>query len=180
MSQVAQRFETWACSGGAGLAIILAVWRSKVAERQADTARQSLLEGRYQRSAEMLGGSVLAVRLGGIYALQSLSEEDAERYHVRIMKLFCAFVRNPTEDNNSKSAPDEEEEPPHTATPLREGVQAVLQAISRRHGKQLELEGKAGFRLDLRGSNLRGARLRGCEPSCRTLAKGKGNSGRDL
>ena len=30
------------------------------------------------------------------YALQRLAEEHPERYHIQIMRLFCAFVRNPT------------------------------------------------------------------------------------
>ena len=53
--------------------MLLAVWRSIVAERQADTAQQSLLNERYQKGAEMLGNEVLSVRMGGIYALGRLA-----------------------------------------------------------------------------------------------------------
>ena len=52
---------------GGIVAILLAVWRSRVAERQASaaqrqahTARQTLLNERYQRGAEMLGSEVLS------------------------------------------------------------------------------------------------------------------------
>ena len=45
----------------------------ETAQRQAETAQQGLLNERYQRGAEMLGHEVLAVRLGGIYALQRLA-----------------------------------------------------------------------------------------------------------
>ena len=47
----------------------------------------------------------LAVRLGGIYALQSLAEEHSEQYHAQIMRLFCAFVRHPTKDKKLESEP---------------------------------------------------------------------------
>ena len=60
---------------GGIIAMLLAIWRSVVSERQAYTARQSLLNERYQQGAEMLGNGVFSVRLGGIYALQRLAEE---------------------------------------------------------------------------------------------------------
>ena len=68
---------------GGVVAILLAVWRSIVAERQADTAQQGLLNERYQRGAEMIGSDVLSVRLGGIYALQRLAAEHPEQYTSR-------------------------------------------------------------------------------------------------
>ena len=116
---------------GGFIAILLAVWRSRVAERQADaaqqqvtatqqqlrtaqhqadaaqrqadTAQQNLLNERYQRGAEMLGSDVLAVRLGGIYALRHLAEEHPKQYHVQIMRLLCAFARHPTRDEETRS-----------------------------------------------------------------------------
>ena len=101
---------------GGVAAILLAVWRSRVAERQAgaaqsqsDTAQQSLLHERYQRGAEMLGSKVLTVRLGGIYALQRLAAEHPEQYHVQITQLFCAFAQHPTKDERIKPKPDAKE-----------------------------------------------------------------------
>ncbi|MCE2422133.1 MAG: hypothetical protein J4G03_02250, partial [Gemmatimonadetes bacterium] len=47
------------------IAIPLAVWRAVVAQRQAETARRSLLNERDQKAAEMLGSALLSVRLGG-------------------------------------------------------------------------------------------------------------------
>lgn len=89
------------------VAFPLGFWRSRVAERQADAARgqvetseQGLLNERYQRGTEMLGSDVLAVRLGGIYALQRLAKDHPEAYHVQVMRLLCAFVRNPTAASN--------------------------------------------------------------------------------
>ena len=62
---------------GGAITLVFAIWRSLVAERQADaaqrqadTAQQELLNERYQKGAEMLGSNFLSVRLGGIYALR--------------------------------------------------------------------------------------------------------------
>ena len=56
---------------GGATALLLAVWRSRVAERQAKAAQsqvkasqQSLSNERYQKGAEMLGSDVRSVRLG--------------------------------------------------------------------------------------------------------------------
>ena len=101
---------------GGVLALVFAVWRSLVAERQsltaqrqADIAQQSLLNERYERGAEMLGSNVLAVRMGGIYALTRLAEDYPEQYSVQIMELFCAFARNPTESPENRNRRDTEE-----------------------------------------------------------------------
>ena len=109
---------------GGAVAVLLAVWRSRVAERQADTAQQSLLNGRYQKGAEMLGNEVLSVRLGGIYALERLATEHPEQYHIQVMKLFCAFVRHPTRDDNFPEQPEYAEE-----FVLREDVETAMRVI---------------------------------------------------
>ena len=158
---------------GGVIALWLAFWRSKIADRQAaaaqrqadiaqkqfeiaqkqfEIAERGLLNERYQRGAEMLGSGVLSVRLGGIYALQRLAKEHPEQYHVQIMRLLCAFVRNPTEDGGGAAKPDKKNQ-------LREDVQAVMAAIGTRGEAGLALEKEAGFALDLRGADLRGGYL---------------------
>ena len=99
-------------------ALPLAIWRGLVADRQAsasqqqaseaqrqaETAQGVLLNERYQTGAEMLGNETLSVRLGGIYALQRLAEEYPHQYHLQVMRLFCAFVRNPTADEDYETS----------------------------------------------------------------------------
>ena len=131
------------------IALPLAIWRSLVAQRQVDTAERGLLNERYQKSAEMLGSEVLGVRLGGIYALQSLAGEHPELYHIQIMRLFCAFVRQTTES----------EEDTGTGPIIREDVQAVMDAIGSRGKKGISLEEKPPsgkrFWIDLSAADLR-------------------------
>ena len=122
--------------GGGAIAILIAYWRSRLAQ-------QDLLNKRYQDGAAMLGNDVLAVRLAGIYALERLAKDHPWEYHVQIMKLLCAFVRNPTADDEGE------------ADAVREDVQAAMDAISACHAHQLRLEKQAKYRLDLHGAVLR-------------------------
>ena len=140
---------------GGVLAILLAIWRSIVAER-------SLLNERYQKGAEMLGSDVLSVRLGGIYALQRLAEDNPKAYHIHIMQLFCAFVRGPTGKPESYYDPATDYESPRTEPPAppREDVQAVLTAIGGRSRAGLACEVASNFGLELDGADLSGVHLR--------------------
>ncbi len=146
------------------LAIPLAIWRALVADKQASSAQQqttiaqnSLLNERYQKGGEMLGSDVLSVRLAGIYALQRLATEHSEQYHIQVMRLFCAFVRLPTKDQSLETG----QAPIRSGTQLgiRQDVESVLEAIGHRTETQKAIERKAGFRLDLRGSDLREAQI---------------------
>ena len=138
---------------GAGLiALPLALWRSIVADRQAKTAQESLLNERYQRGAEMLGNEVLSVRLGGIYALQRLAEEHPEQYHVQIMRLFCAFARFPTKDDGRGAGQVLNES--GRILDVRQDVEAIIQSIGIRSKFQMGLEREHGFKLDLQWAVL--------------------------
>ena len=87
---------------GAIIAIGIAAWRGFVADRQAEASRNqveisrlSLLNERYQKGAQMLGSTALYVRLGGIYALQRLAQENLEQYHGQITDLLSIFSTVP-------------------------------------------------------------------------------------
>ena len=138
------------------IALPLAIWRSWVAQRQADTAQQNLLNERYRQGAEMLDAKILSVRLGGIYALQRLAAENPKQYHIQIMQLLCAFVRHPPagDGDKIKRVHGDRNKPE-----LRSDVQDAVNAISACHARQSKLEIRAGFQLDLSGSNLLGVEL---------------------
>ncbi len=146
------------------IALPLALWRSWVAQRQADTAQQGVSNERYQRAAEMLGNSKLSIRLGGIYALQALAEEYPKQYHVQIMKLFCAFARRPTHDGEDGAEEGKQSDAPDESGAgierSREDVRAVMQAIGFRSESDIGLERKDDFDLDLTGVDVRDANLR--------------------
>ena len=143
---------------GAGLvALPLAIWRGVVADRQAKTAQQGLLNERYQKGAEMLGNDVLSVRLAGIYALQRLSEDYPEQYHLQVIRLLSAFVRLPTKDQSLESGQVEIES--GTLLGIRPDLEAVMEVINCRSKSGTEIERGANYRLDLRGARLPGAQF---------------------
>ena len=140
---------------GGIVATLLAVWRSAIADRQANTAQQGLLHERYQKGAEMLASEIPSVRLAGIYALASLARDHPEQYHIQIIELLCAFVRNPPEIKEGQGTLDSQDHRP----PLREDVQTAITAIGGRSKRGLGYEKSRGFRLDLSGAWLTWARL---------------------
>ena len=161
----------------------LAIWRSIVAERQAETAQRQaataqlgLLNERYQKGAEMLGSKVLAVRLGGIYALARLAREHPGDYHTQIMSLLCAFVRHPAGDPIESTllikdlTPDAkftsgfdgeagEDAAVNRPPRVREDVQAVMTVVGGRSEDQVRTEKRENYRLDLVNVHLNFVRL---------------------
>ena len=139
----------------------IAIW---VAYRRSVISQFGLLNERYQKGAEMLGSEVLAVRLGGIYALQRLVEDHPKQYHVQVMRLFCAFVRHPTkaEDRGDNTGPTGTELKPNVKDyRLREDVQAAMAAIGTRSAADVKLEEKENCRLSLLNADLTCALLIG-------------------
>ena len=127
--------------------LLIAGWRSFTAHWQAETAQSSLLNERYQKATEMLGGK-RAARLVGIHALIRMAQRHKD-YHVLIMFALSAFVRT-----RAKRKPEHE----HDAN--REGLPrdlvAVMEALADRSGRQLITEIKEEYYLDLRNTDLRG------------------------
>ena len=180
---------------GGVAAILLALWRSRVSERQAaiaqrqnetaqgqaEIARHSLLNERYQRGAEMLGSEILPARLGGIYALQQLAADYPDQYHLRVIRLFCGFVRHSTRDAGIGVPTGTNGEPDSEPRTLRADVQDVLQTIVARSQAGFDLERREEFKLYLRDANLSnlqlqtgnlsGAWLSNADLSCAVLPK---------
>ena len=128
----------------------------------------------------MLSNSNLSVRLGGIYALQGLAEEDPKQYHVQIMKLFCAFARRPTHDGDGGIGEGKQSDTPDESgtetEQFREDVRAVMEAIGSCSKSDIALEREDGFDLDLTRVNAGDVDLRGASLS-RILLKNANLSG---
>ena len=77
---------------GAIIAIGLALWRSRIAERQVQAAERSSLDDQFQRAAEMLGHDVLSVRIGGVASLHHLAIHHFDRYGWRVCKILECFM----------------------------------------------------------------------------------------
>lgn len=141
---------------GGPLAVVMAWWRSSVSQR-------TLLNERYQKGAEMLGSAMMAVRLGGVYALGELAREHPKIYHVQVLKLFCAYVRTSLPAERSSDGTEGV-----GRLLARQDIQDVMDWIGRRRRRQRRLEADGVLNLvqaDLSGlilppdSNLAGALL---------------------
>ena len=135
------------------IALPLAVWRGKSAERQARAAELALLNEHYRQGVELLRGGQTPDRLAGIDLLRRLAEEHPKEYYVAILRLLSAFVRQPVKDERSDTGR------------VREDVQVIVQAISSRSLRKPDAEEELGFDFDLCGADLRGASLGGANLS---------------
>ena len=173
-----ENFWNWLTAGESGSATLrniglllltliglpFAIWRTWVAACQTKIAQHSLRNERHQKAVEMLGNSVLPVRLGGIYALQHLAKEDTVNYHIQVMRIFCAFLHHPTTDQtrdvgHSSLDTNIQHGRRDSKVHLGRDVLDVLHAIGNRDKKEIELEGKVGFDLVIKGTNFRGLRM---------------------
>ena len=143
------------------LALVVAVWRGYVANRQAETAEQQLLNDRYQKATEMLGSEIATVRLGGIHQLQRLANENAEQFHVPVLQSLCAFVCEPPIPVGDESVGGR-----GLFSHVPPDIRAALEAMQdRSRPGRRDFEIKAGYRPDLRGAKLPGIDLIGMDLS---------------
>ncbi len=105
----------------------------------------------------MLGNEVLSVRLAGISVLQRLATQHPGQYHVEVIRLFCAFIRLPTRDQNLE--PGNSSFWQGAVLGIRQDVESVLDAIGSREETRRALERRGDVRLDFRGANLSGAQI---------------------
>ena len=92
------------------------------------------------------------VRLGGIYALQRLYEEDPDQYYLQIMDLFCAFIRLPARPENAEGRLNSN--PYGWQLEPREDINPIVDIIRNRAARFIALEKKGNFTLKLHQSEL--------------------------
>ena len=130
-----------------GLALLYGLYltqrRIVATEDNVRVAQEGQITERFTRAIEQLGNGNLAIRLGGIYALERLAR-DSEKDHGPIMEVLTAYVR--------------EQE---AAGILANDIQAILTVIGRREttgnnrgNDPLDLTHAELVRADLRGADL--------------------------
>ena len=118
--------------------------QANATQRQADVAEQSQLNDRFDTGAGLLNSDVLNERLNGISMLEQIAKEDAEQYHILVMTVLTAFVRNPLGSPEST-----------LSGPFREDVQAAMAVIGGRSKSEVQIEEDGKFKLNLRSADLR-------------------------
>lgn len=62
----------------------------------ADTSKNALINSQFQTGVELLGSENAAIRLGGITVLTDMMQLYPREYHVRVMRVFVAFLTQPS------------------------------------------------------------------------------------
>ena len=142
-------------------------WSSRrvlAAEDNVRVAQEGQITERFTRAIEQLGHEEMAIRLGGIYALERIAK-DSEKDHGPIMEVLTAYVREKA--NKLRLDVLRVAERPPT------DIQATLTVISRRKTTDIKrlddffdltnthLAGVALYEADLSGATLHGVNLSG-------------------
>jgi uncharacterized protein YjbI with pentapeptide repeats len=142
----------------------------ETAMKALEMAREGQITDRFTKAIAHLGEQgpeKLAVRLGGIYALERIAR-DSERDHWPIMEVLTAYVREhapwppkPSKEAHlSKSDQLPQEEPPAMPNQPRPWPPADVQAIMTVLGRRTQTYGNGEKqRLNLTYTHLRGADL---------------------
>lgn len=148
-----------------------------VAWRRVKAAEEGQITERFTRAIDQLGQNgpdKMAIRLGGIYALERIAK-DSEKDHGPIMEVLTTYVRQnapvPRKDpeKDLEKDPEEElwEEEPTLRSPWPTAdLQAILTVIGRREttgnnrrNDPLNLTSARLYGANMRGANLCGVRL---------------------
>ena len=145
---------------------------TRIANMNARITEQGHITDRFSKAIEQLGDGNIAVRLGGIFALERIAK-DSEDDHWTVMEVLSAFVRNYKPEGleemikeKKESEATEEESPKKKLPKAPADVQAAVTVIGRRDVEK----DKDDARIDLTGSylvgvNLNSAHLEGAELS---------------
>jgi hypothetical protein len=160
-----ESLRTTMLQGLGGLALVGTLYFSA---RTLRLNRRGQLTERFSKAIEQLGSESLAIRLGGIYALEQIAV-DSQELHWPVMEALTAYLREHAHIGRSTAAPAVEKR-------LAVDHQAIATVIGRRRqeqdpdGQRLELHetelsgvqwGRAHLqRANLYRANLEGAYLR--------------------
>jgi uncharacterized protein YjbI with pentapeptide repeats len=157
--------------GGAVLLIgLFFTWRNIRATERASRetlriSQEGQITDRFTKAINQLGETgpeKLAIRLGGIYALERIAR-DSEKDHWPVMEVLTAYVREhapwkeePPSQENPLADEQQPTKPPQQSLKPATDIQAILTVIGRR---TWTYNNRKDQRLDLCGTDLRGARL---------------------
>ena len=136
--------------------------------RRVRAAEEGQITERFTKAIEQLGqegDDKMAIRLGGIYALERIAK-DSEKDHGPIMEVLTAYVRQRAPAPGEDPEEDPEKNPEEDLRLPATDIQAILTVIGRREttddnrrNNPLDLTHTQLYGANLRGANLGGVRL---------------------
>jgi uncharacterized protein YjbI with pentapeptide repeats len=139
-------------------------------QTQQQAAHDLLISNQVSKGFEQLAGEKLAMRLGGIYALEGvMNDKTSPQYHQPVLEALCAFVRETSGGNTKKPTTDGNG---GKAEKLATDVQAALTVVGRRAAGpgQVDLGEVSIPGADLSGANLSDANFIGADLSGANLS----------
>lgn len=144
--------------GGIVIAIgLYLTWRRiRAMEKTVFVTEEGQITDRFSKVVEQLGNKEsLAVRLGGIYALQRIAK-DSKNDHWMVMEVLSAFVRNYRPDKNEQAKEDTSLQE-NSQEPINRKLPTDIQAILTVIGMQTIVFDVDENRINLSGAQLEGA-----------------------
>ncbi len=156
-------FPTWLTAGesasttlrnislllAAAIGLPLAIWRSAIAQRQAeaahkqfDVAAQNLSNEQFKNGVEFLAHKSMPIRLGGVLLLGDTAEREPELYHIRVMQIFVAFLSYPPRYTTTEGKVTDQIDF-KSADTLQ-----IIKAINERTEQQKKIETQENFDLE--------------------------------
>jgi hypothetical protein len=148
-----------------GLVFTFNTYRLNVAKQDLD--REAQMTDRYTKAVDQLGNTDIAVRLGGLYALERVAQDSkSDEDHRAIIAVIASYAREkspnppllkpvrPTGENKLKTVVQSEKSKDKK---IESDIQAALTIIGRRKPER----DITGSRIILSNTNLRGAILVG-------------------
>jgi Pentapeptide repeats (8 copies) len=124
-------------------------------------SREGHVTDRYTKAIEQLGSDKLAVRIGGIYALERVARDSAKD-HPTVMEVLAAFIREPPPPDlaDSPVRPSASGELARLRPDVQAAVTVIGRRISRNDRDRINLHGADLAHVNLPGANLTGTDLR--------------------
>jgi hypothetical protein len=151
--------------GGGGLfALYLAARRQRtqeleLAHTETDAAARRVTD-LYATSVEQLGSDKAPVRLGGLYALERLAQDNPAQRQT-IVNVLCAYLRMPFDPPDNKAP--EGDRTAHLAAVQEREVRVTAQRILAAHQRPGDPGHWPGLHLDLSGATLVDVNFSDCE-----------------
>ena len=131
------------------LVTLYVAWRrAAAAERAVEVSQEGQITERFTRAIQQMGNENMAIRLGGIYALERIAR-DSEKDHSQVMEVLTAYVR--------ENSPARWDLDPMPFRLIPSDIQAILEVLGRREVSY----DRPDHKLNLGMTNLTGADLEG-------------------
>ncbi len=127
--------------------------------------REGQITDRFTKAVEQLGDEDIAVRLGGLYALERIAK-DSPKDHWTIMEIVSAYVREKSPKAKAakvaeKSVQKEQDGLTQNKKPESDKIKTDIQAALTIIGRRIIKQDPPGWRIDLKDASLSRANLSG-------------------